>query len=277
MGLVVVALGLWLVTQGARRQGLLAVAAGVCAFALVNGIVMPSLNGGAASATDHRLYGDLGSGPAQIAGHVLSHPVDTLRLLTHPAEKLRLLLLTFGGFLFLTLLSPLAIVAVPQLLERLLTTDPHYWAPEFHYTLVLAPVLAIGAADGLARIGRIGRRSAIGPAAVAALPICVLLFSAGSAATGPPARLTHTSFYAHTGADRARDDAVKTIPAGAPVAAGAYLLPHLSDRARVYLPTRAGIARSDWLIYASTSPARIAGWKLVFGRDGIVVYKRALR
>jgi uncharacterized membrane protein len=205
----------------------------------------------------------------------VSHPADTLHLLTHPAEKLRLLVVTFGAFLFLSLLSPLSIVAVPQLLERLLISDPHYWVPQFHYTLVLAPVLAIGAADGLARLERILRRSGSGPAIVTALALGVLVFSVGSATTGPPARLTHASFYARTATLRASDDAARAIPAAAPVAAGDYLLPHLSGRERIYRMSRDGIAHADWLVVQAARPARLQGWTVTFNRDGIVVYRRA--
>jgi uncharacterized membrane protein len=273
MGLVVAAFGLWLLTQGARRQGAAAFAAGLAGFALVNGVVMPLINGGHASVTDQRLYGSLGSGPLAIGWHLVSHPAASADLLTHPAEKLRLLGLTFGAFVFLGLLSPLTIVALPQLVERLLTTDQHYWAPLYHYTLAIAPILAIGAADGLARLERLLGHTRAGKAAITGLTLAVLLMSVGSFVTGPSWRLTHRSFYERTDTDRARDAAVEMVPDDAPVAAQDNLLPHLSARRRVYQLSATGLDRARWIV--DEGPRRApAGWRLVFERDGVVVYRR---
>jgi uncharacterized membrane protein len=279
MPLLIVAFGVWLLVTGRRRQGVFASGAGLAAFVIVNAVVMPALSGGAASHTDQRLYGALGSSPLRIAWRVVSDPSKTFDLMTHPSDKLRLIAVMFGAFLFLGLLSPLSIVVVPQFVERLLTVDPHYWAPLYHYTLTIAPALAMGAADGLSRLQSRLRPSPISRSAAFGLTLGVLLLAVGSAATGPPARLVDPSFYHRTEVDRAGDAAVKLIPRADRVAADDRLLPHLSSRNRAYPLGRDAVARADWIALRA-APGRtpaMPGWRVVFRRAGVFVLRRERR
>jgi uncharacterized membrane protein len=276
MGLVVAAFGVWLLTQRARQPGLIAIAGGLIAFVVVNQLVMPAFGGGGESGSDHRVYGELGSSPVAAAWHVVTKPLTTADLLTHPAGKLQLLVLVFGAFLFLGLLSPLTIVTLPQLVERLVGTDFHLWAPDYHYTLAIAPILAMGAADGLARLRRWLEPTPVARAVPAALGAGLVLLGVGSAVTGPPKRLLQASFYSRTDLDRARDAAVRVVPRSASVAADPLIIPHLSSRRHVFLPGPSELRQVRWLVAqppAHSSP-RIDGWRVVFEREGVFVLKR---
>lgn len=51
----------------------------------------------------------------------------------------------------LALRSPLLLVALPTLGWRFLSSDPHYWGTDWHYSAVLMPVLSLALADALSR------------------------------------------------------------------------------------------------------------------------------
>ena len=65
--------------------------------------------------------------------------------------KLRTMLLLLLPVAFLALRSPLAVVAVPSLLLRFVSTNSYYWGDGYHYNATLMPILFIAAIDALAR------------------------------------------------------------------------------------------------------------------------------
>ena len=274
MGLVVAAFGLYLLATGCRRQGLLAVAIGLLAVVVVNAIVMPAFNHGASSSTFARVYGDLGRTPADAAARVVSHPLAALTTMTAPG-KLHLLLLLFGAFAFLGILSPVTLIALPGIAERLLAGPATYWVPQWHYTLLVAPVLAMGAADGLARVSGV-MPPTVRRSATLALAGGVLLLSAGGTVSGPPGELFDPSFYQRSAHDRAADAAVRLVPPAAPVAASTELLSRLSGRERVYSLSARGLARASWLVVTGEEMKHTdsRGWAEVYNRDGVAVLTR---
>jgi uncharacterized membrane protein len=278
MGAVVAAVGVWLlVGPRERRAGLVAIAAGVAAFVLVNGVVMPAFNGGEASLSDRRAFGALGSGPFDTLWNALSDPGHAIHVMTHPAGKPELLVSTLGAFLFLSLLSPLVIITIPQLAERLLASDFQLWAPDYHYTLTIAPILAIAAADGLARVRAWLAPTPLRRAGPIALALGLVMFAVGSASNGPPRRLLESSYWSRSSDDRARDAAVAMIPRDAPVAATTAFVPHLSARDDVYLLSPRGIDNANWIAaeIGGAQPApRLRGWRTVLRRGDLVVLKR---
>src|SRR2546428_9624187 len=100
----------------------------------------------------HWTYEALGSGPASALLHLVRHPISSLELLVDNPIKRKLWGGITGAWLLLPLISPISIVAIPTLLERLWSSNPALWSASFHYSLVIAPVLAFAAIDGLARL-----------------------------------------------------------------------------------------------------------------------------
>jgi uncharacterized membrane protein len=183
LALLVVTFGAWYALQGERRLGAAVAAAGAAWFVLATQVVI----------------GDYG---------YLDH---ALRL--EPA-MLRTTAYLLGAFLFASLLSPLVLLAAPLLAARALSANPKHWTLEDHYSLTVAPVLALAAAQGLARLGR--PRAAYAMAALAVV----------ATAAFPLRDLVRPSFYdAPAGYARALD----AVPPG-PVAATNRLAPHLSGR-----------------------------------------------
>jgi uncharacterized membrane protein len=75
--------------------------------------------------------------------------------------KLRTTVLVLLPVAFLALRSPLALVAVPGLALRFLSTNSSFWGTQFHYSATLMPIAFVAAIDGLARIeARAARRQA---------------------------------------------------------------------------------------------------------------------
>ena len=127
----------------------------------------------------------------------------------------------FGAFFGLALLSPLALLTLPLLAERMLSTHPNYWTLENHYSLTIAPVLALAAADGLRRLGP--RRASWLAGGMLALALVLT-------PAFPLWELARPSFYSVPAAYRSADAALEVIPAGASVAATNRLAPHLDGR-----------------------------------------------
>ena len=192
LAFLVSAFGVWYLLRGHRRLGAALVAAGAVAYVVITGPLMP--------------------GEYTYAGQYPGPLLDSL------GRKLETLAYLLGAFLLLPLRSPLIVLAVPLLAARFLGDNPKYWTLEDHYSLTVAPVLALAAADSLRRL----RRAA--PLLVAVAVLCAPLFL--QVPTGTP--------HAY----RAAGDALALIPAGAPVTASNRLVPHLSAREDVRLPDR---------------------------------------
>jgi uncharacterized membrane protein len=159
-----------------------------------------------------------------------------------PVVKVQTLALLFLPFLGLIFLSPLAILLVPLLGERMLGTNTFLWGTSAHYSLVIAPVLVMGAAVGLARLlawWRLTRRLpgvARRPAAWATgLATAMLVANAGISSQFPPmSALSDPAFYRESKNDRLIKQALALIPPDAPVAAQTNFVAHLSQRRDIY-------------------------------------------
>lgn len=82
---------------------------------------------------------------------VTDNPVSFIATLINPT-KLNTVAMWLLPFLLLPLLSPYVLLLVPLVLERFLSSSPNHWGTSFHYSLPLAPILAMSAGDGLARL-----------------------------------------------------------------------------------------------------------------------------
>jgi uncharacterized membrane protein len=102
-------------------------------------------------------YPELGRNVPQAVVHVLTHPLTALHALTVPGAKVDLVLLLLAPYLFLALLSPLSVAALPLLLERLLNVKfADWWSTGDQYNAYLIIILLFAAVDGLARLdGRV--------------------------------------------------------------------------------------------------------------------------
>src|SRR6202011_251115 len=153
IALTFAAIGVYVLLVQRRWQlGLVVIAVCSAWFALVVEVVMPAIAG---TPYRHWTYDALGSGPGAALRNIVRHPLFALQLLFDNPIKLRLWGGLLGAWLFLPLFSPLFLVAIPSLLERLWSSNPSLWSASFDYSMVIAPILAFAAMDSLQRIVRL--------------------------------------------------------------------------------------------------------------------------
>jgi uncharacterized membrane protein len=257
MSMLVVFLGLYLVTLRELRRGLLLVAVGIAWYVVATRALIPDLSHGAAYA--HWTYDQLGSNLGAALLALLRAPWRVFEIGFSPARKLQTITALLGTFLFLSLGSRLFILAIPLLAERFLSTDANFWGTAFHYSLTVSPVLAMGAADGLARIVRLlgeprvrrlipsGIARLLGesparvavPAATAAMLVMSLTLTLFAARTSALRGLFDPALYRGSSQASAALRALATIPASGSLATNDTVIPHASHRRQVSLIARA--------------------------------------
>jgi uncharacterized membrane protein len=273
--------GIYLAARGDRRIGLALIAFAVTAWLLVMHVAIPAFNDGAQSAY---------LAPYQT---VVTRPFELVSKLVTPTIKLRTIGLWLAPFLFLSLGSPLALLIVPIAVSRLLSDSPLHWGPGFHYSAPLAPLVAMSAGDGLARLMR--RLAARGAsrdriaAVTNALATAVLILAAILPGRQPIWRVFAPSLYVERAAHRSSEEALARIHAGESVLAQSAVLPHLSQRQQIFVLGRPApetdyvVANRDlnpWPARSFDDLQRLlavktrSGYLVDFERQGWIVLKR---
>ena len=260
MGILAAFIGLYVaVTQREWRKGALTAAAGITWFVLATDVIQPLFNDG--SAYRHWMYRAVGRDLTSALANMVADPTLVPRVFFKgtfdpgigwaTSSKVGTLLLLFAPFFFLALLSPIAILLVPLLLERMLAGNPWLWTPYLHYSLTIAPILIMGSADALARLARWeplrprARQVLVGGAAA------ILVANLVAATRFPFKDLVNPRFYRPSAADLARERALARIPPKASVLTGSQMMAHLTHRRDVY-EMRSHKAGTEYIV---TDPA----------------------
>ena len=209
MGLLVAGLGIYLAVarpRVVRRQLLVAcilIVGGLLDTVIATYVLIPAFGG---RSDYYWAYTALGANGQQAIGHLITHPVSSLKLLITPRVKLVTMLWLFGAFCFLPLRSPIALATIPLLLERMMANlFGNWWVTSFQYNAFLVVILACAAVDGAARLDRslllrrnLAAERAQPPAAEAAQP--------AAAAAGDGAQAAATDAAPGLAQDAATDD-----------------------------------------------------------------------
>ena len=176
------------------------------------------------------------------------HPFETARLFVSVSQKRVLLVCLFLPPTLLALMSPYALLAVPILVERLLSSRPFLWTFNFQYNAILAPILVLATVDTLARLTR---RETSTARVTRMLVVGLFAFTVvgGTALAGNlyPLRDVFTAQgWASTARTRAASEIVARIPPRACVEADDRLIPHLIGRDYIVPPNGSGDSAS-WL------------------------------
>ena len=193
----------------------------------------------------HWSYSALGSGPGSALWHLVSDPIDSVRLFFTPGEKRVALANLFAPWVALPLASPLVIVLLPALASRFWSDKPSHWAAQgFHYSVVIAPILAFAAVDTTARVARRMRwsRTHAGVAAGAAALLAGAYFT--FVRLDPLAELER---YAPAAEGAEIRSCLRVVPRDASVAATSALVPHLSHRRAIYVIDDRPVPPADYL------------------------------
>lgn len=275
MGAVLLVVGLLRFLQRRPRWPGLAIAgAGTIAFFVVLKVVIPAFAG-----TDYGYwdYSALGDGMSDAIRVGLTNPFEVIATFFSPGVKSLTLLAFFVPLLFLPLLSPVTLVALPILAERFLADRSALWTTEFHYNAPVWVILFFAAMDGATRLSRLvpSRRVtttaptrvslavAIVLAAVIALVPLVATGPLAGVSSGmfPLARLVNGEAWAWTDHMGDQQAAVSAIPDGSCVTADDRLVPHLTRANRVTVPGVPAPA-PDYYVLDLTEPKPGNPWPL---------------
>ena len=289
IALVVAGLGIWYaLAHGRRWTGAAIAATGVAVALIAIEVVIPHFNRAGTSSFFTR-YSEVGSTPGGIVHTALTDPwkVVTTAFTGRGLGYLARLLLPLAG---LALLAPLMLLAaLPELAVNLLSAATTQTSIRFHYTAGLIPVLIAATVFGAKRIGpRVPVASLVVVLCVAANyilgPVPVWRYFPG----GNETQARAAEVTAH---DRIAAHALQLIPPHAVVSATNSLGAHLSARRRIL--SFPYLQDAQWVAADETAPGyadrlaplptavqlswlrRNPEWRLVFERDGILIFQRA--
>ncbi|MFI6536826.1 DUF2079 domain-containing protein [Nonomuraea sp. NPDC050547] len=283
MGLMVMGFGLYLLVTGDRFRGICCAVIGAAGVMLTRGAIIPMLGG---DTSDFWAYNHLGPDlPGALLG-ILRDPLGTLLLPFSAEAKVDTLFLLVWPTLLLCLLSPLSLIALPHVLERMLSDRELWWQADFQYSAFTVIILFCAGVDGLARLQRwLGRKDLAVVWSAAVLVVAVTLVPRFALD-----QLYHPDFYKGDQAKIvAAREAVAKVPDGVVVEAANSFGPALTGRTTVLLWT-AESHNAPWVVadttrwefpFGSADDQRAQvdallsqGYTRVFDRDGIVVLRR---
>ncbi|MER7502761.1 DUF2079 domain-containing protein [Nonomuraea pusilla] len=286
MGLMVIGAGVCLVLVGDRLRGVLVAATGAGAVLVVRGLVITSLGG---DSKDFWAYGHLGPDAPSAILAILRDPLSALLLPFSEEAKVDTLFLMAWPTLMLCLLSPISLIALPHVLERMLSDRTPWWQAEFQYNAFTVVILFCAGVDGLTRLLRLVRRAddrSLKLAWASGVFVVALTLVPRFALD----QLYHPAFYE---GDRVKVSAaaaaVRVVPPGVTVEAVNSVGPALTRKATVLLwsgtPHGAPWVVADtarWEFpFGSPDDQRLQvdrlladGYVKVFERDGYVVLRR---
>ncbi len=284
LALLVAFFGVYFAVKGSRALGAAIAASGVVGYVIVTRVMLPHFAGG--HSFMYWTYDSLGPNLPSALGFMLRHPFRTVQLFFTPAVKWHTLLWIFVPFGFLTLGSSTLILLLPLLAERFFSSGSQYWVVGYHYTATAAPIVAMGAAEGLHRLLPLLRKDSVRAGVAKWVPIAVATAGVALIAYFPLHELFLPRLWNTGGRVAAAHAAVSRVPRGVTVEASDRLQPHLVDHTNALLLDGeehgsswivADVGKPDWPISDVTDQQayvtkRLAeGWRLVFSRDGYVV------
>ncbi len=181
--------------------------------------------------------------------------------------KLRTILLILLPVAFLALGSPLALVALPSLALRFVSTNTAYWGSGYHYNATVMPIVFIAAVDTLARIrayraqpGAAGtqppRASWPRLAATRVIPGLMLVIAVALAWQFPLRNLWHSQTYQISQHVQGEDAAMARVPAGTSVETTLTMLAPLGARDDTYWIGNTGNPAPRYIVFDELN----SGW-----------------
>ena len=288
--LLVVFFGIYLLLRRYWLPGLLSIVAGAGWFIIAIKLLIPHFSGGLGYG--HWNYARIGSGPLEVIRTILVHPLHVLGILIdNPIKRATLHSLSYP-FFGLFILSPVVILAIPLVSERMLSDVPNYWTKLFHYSATIAPILACATAEGIFNLKRIAITRVNFPVRSgmkAVFALCVIILAANlylSRHAPFGYLLADPGFYRMTSYERTGNEAVSHVPKTASVTTLNGIASHLSDRQHItllpdnsaeyvvvgpnvnYIPLTSRREVDDYLVQRQQ-----AGGSIIFNQDGWTVLR----
>jgi uncharacterized membrane protein len=280
--------------------GLLLVLWGLFWSVLAITVIIPHFN----PSHDYYFFKDggvVGSGQSFSLGGVIGQTG------AHWQVKLATILMLLLPTAFAALGSPVALLALPSLGLRFMSTNSAYWGTSWHYNATVMPILFIAAAEVIGRLHgwpatRLAQRAArAAPALTRALGatragtaryagVMMAAIAVVIAAHFPLSNLWRGSTYQFGPHVAAANAALATVPDGATVQSTLDVLAPLAARTDAFWIGTPGNPLTQYVVFDSVNsgysapvtnvPAFIAslyphdGYRVIFERDGIYVFRR---
>ena len=283
--------------RGHVGWGMFLLAWGLAWSVLAITVIIPHFN----AAHDYYYFKDggvVGGGPAFSVGGL------TRQAFSGTSVKLLTVVLLLLPTAFAALGSPVALLALPSLLLRFVSTNTAYWGTDWHYNATIMPILFIAAVEAIARWRSVtdppgdasrgaspaglawsvrGGLARHGPPMMAALAVAL-------AFQFPVSDLWHASTYRLGPHIAAADAAMAAVPDGATVQTTLDLLAPLAARTDTFWMGNAGNPLTTYVVFdgqdsgyslgKTSVPAFIkqlyptAGYVQVFSSDDVYVFQR---
>lgn len=227
LGLTVAAIGGALFLVGERRRGVGLAVAGVVGTALEVLVLIPWAR------SDQTGYAYALGGDGFLAA-----------LGEDPGRKLLTVVLTLAVGGLVAAASPWVVVALPTLAWRFAADNPYYWGTDWHYSLLLMPIVAVA---GIEAMGRLERTRLVGGLALAVIT-ALSVTSNGLIHSSVKSWLAPSSWQA-TDRSRAAEQVLDVVPAGATVDADIGLITQLvAGRDVRWIGTQTMDGPPDWIV-----------------------------
>jgi len=223
-------LGVLIARWGDRRIGAIVVGAAVAWFALVTRVILPHVNG--IKAFYDTFFGEFGSSPFEVAKNVVVNPDRALKTATLP-DRMNYYRMMLAPVAFLCFASfSTFLIAAPMLAINILSTFPYQREIRYHYAALVLTGIILATVEAVANLGTTAslKRFFVG------LLLATSLATTVAWGPSPISVKYHSGLWAQ-GPDPRRDSkqqAVAMVPEGAATSAIYYLVPHLSQRVRIY-------------------------------------------
>lgn len=261
LGLTVAVIGCVLWMAGERRRGAALAGGAIVAMALVLLVIVPAFNAGGSYAYTGTLGGDRGVAAT---------------LLDDQGRKAATIVLTVAITGFAALWSPWVLLVLPTFAWRFAGDVPFYWGTEWHYSLVMMPIVFVAMIDAMHR-----RPVLRWTTPVAVVVGAFMLVSSPVAALADPA-----TYDEPPRADSARL-VLSLVPEGASVETDIGLMTHLVTDHTVYWLGSIGSARPDYVLFdlgagigsptdvkAYAEQAHGGTYEVIYDNDGYVLAER---
>jgi uncharacterized membrane protein len=188
-------------------------------------------------------YPNLGGSSSEALSFMVNNPSKTLAMLFDDPAKRETINRLFRSWLYLPLISPISIIALPTFMERFLSPNGAFWQSYYHYSLTVTPIFAFGTVQVLSWFNELSKRFSfkpifkLAPAAflIAGLPITSFLYT------------ENFKWKPLNASEKANFQAcLKTIPDTASVVASNGFVSHLSRRDNI-LALRNTKLRADYI------------------------------
>jgi uncharacterized membrane protein len=261
LGLTVAVIGFVLWWAGDRRRGVTLGVGGVVATVLILFVLIPAFNAGGSYAYSSTLGGDRG---------VL------VTLLDGADRKLATVVLTLAITGFAALASPWILLVLPTFAWRFAGDVPFYWGTEWHYSLILMPIVFVAMIDAFHRRPVLRWATPVG-----------LVVGGSMLVSSPVVALADPATYDDPPRADSAQLVLSLVPDGTSVEADISLLSHLVTDHTVYWLGTVGDARPEYVlldtqagigsptdVVAYAEQAHGGTYEKLFDQDGYVLVHR---